>query len=143
MNWGYKILFVYIAFVAGTLFLVFRASGEKDDLVTADYYWQELKYQQRIDETTRTNALSAAVQYELHGNTLMINFPKDFAGKTINGEIQLYCPTDEQKDIKQSFTAKDDITSLEIPNGHKGTFELHLNWEVNGVNYYYEGKIIL
>jgi len=38
MNWGYKILFVYIAFVAGILAMVFGSSSQKVDLVTPDYY---------------------------------------------------------------------------------------------------------
>ena len=49
MNWGYKILFVYIAFIAGILLMVFKSSTQKRDLVTADYYAKELKYQERID----------------------------------------------------------------------------------------------
>ena len=46
MNWGYKILTVYIIFIAGILFLVFKSSNQNQDLVTKDYYEQELKYQQ-------------------------------------------------------------------------------------------------
>jgi hypothetical protein len=59
MNWGYKILFVYLAFVAGILLMVFKSSIQKRDLVTPDYYAKELKYQQRIDAVKKTQALSA------------------------------------------------------------------------------------
>ena len=51
MNWGYKILMVYVIFIAGILLLVFKSSSQNQDLVTEDYYEQELKYQQKIDET--------------------------------------------------------------------------------------------
>ena len=61
MNWGYKILFVYIAFVAGILAMVFGSSSQKVDLVTPDYYAKELKYQDKIDELGRVAALSAPV----------------------------------------------------------------------------------
>ena len=43
LSWGYKIMFVYTAFVAGIGFLAFKANNEKFDLVTKDYYDQELK----------------------------------------------------------------------------------------------------
>ena len=49
MNWGYKILLVFAVFVAGILFLVYKSSNQKMDLVTTDYYEKELKYQQKID----------------------------------------------------------------------------------------------
>ena len=140
MNWGYKILFVYIAFVAATLFLVFRASFQKDDLVTEDYYAQELKYQQRIDQTERTNALSAELHYAYSNGNLVINFPKDFNGKVLTGNIVLYCPSDENKDIKQSFTIADNALLVVVPRNYKGTFELHINWQAGGQQYYYEKK---
>jgi len=41
MNWGLKITLLYVGFVAMILTLVFKASGEKVDLVTKDYYAQE------------------------------------------------------------------------------------------------------
>jgi hypothetical protein len=62
MNWGYKILFVYAIFITGILFMVFKSATQKMDLVTPDYYAKELKYQEKIDESNRVNALSE----ELH-----------------------------------------------------------------------------
>ena len=50
MNWGYKILLVYLIFILGILFMVFKSSTQKTDLVTTDYYAKELKYQEKIDE---------------------------------------------------------------------------------------------
>ena len=64
MNWGYKILTVYIIFIAGILLLVFKSSTQNQDLVTKDYYEQELKYQQVIDATERANALSSEVKFQ-------------------------------------------------------------------------------
>ena len=143
MNWGYKILFVYLAFVVGILFLVFKVSGEKDDLVTADYYAQELKYQQRIDATNRGNALSAEVQEEVLGNRITLHFPKEFLNRKISGKALLYCPADENKDVNLNFSTSDGEAYLNIPNGRKGFFELQLNWEADSVTYYSVKKITL
>ena len=61
MNWGYKILLVYVVFVAGIMFLVFKSSSQKMDLVTTDYYAKELKYQQKIDAMNKVQKLSDTV----------------------------------------------------------------------------------
>ena len=143
MNWGYKILFIYIAFVAAILFLVLKASFQKDDLVTKDYYVQELKYQQKIDQMELTNALSAELQYVYSNGSLVISFPKDFNGKVLSGNIVLYCPSDEKKDIKQDFTIQDKVLSVPVPGNYKGAFELHINWEAGGQQYYYEKQIVI
>ena len=99
MNWGNKILIVYIVFVSGIGFMVYKASTQNADLVTTGYYAKELKYQEKIDEVKRVSALSAPVEFTIKDNTLTIQFPKDFAGKQLAGEVVLYCPSDEKKDI--------------------------------------------
>ena len=141
MNWGYKILIVYAVFVAGILFLVVKSSSQKMDLVTTDYYAKELKYQEKIDETTRVNALSAPVTYEIKNNELVILFPKDFAGKKLTGEATLYCPSDENKDVKQNFNIQDAPLIVSIPSIKTNEYELHLSWEADGLKYYFERKI--
>jgi len=143
MNWGYKILIVYAAFVAGILFLVFKSSNQKMDLVTTDYYAKELKYQEKIDETDRVNALSEPVTYEVSNNELVISFPKDFSGKKIQGEAMLYCPSDEDKDVRQKFDVQESLLVVPIPSIKTNEYELHLSWESGGLKYYFETKIII
>ena len=143
MNWGYRILMVYVFFVAGILFLVFKSSSQKMDLVTTDYYEKELKYQQKIDETNRVNALSATVSCEIKNGNMVILFPKDFAGKNITGEAVLYCPSDEDKDDTQKFNIMDTTLIVAIPSLKKNAYELHLSWQANGLDYYFEKKIII
>jgi len=143
MNWGYKILFVYLIFIVGMLYLVIKSSSQKMDLVTSDYYAKELKYQDKIDEISRTNALSEPVKYEIGFNKLLVFFPKDFAGKKISGTAEIYFPADEKKDSRLNFNMQDSIQSISIPTINRGLHELHLSWKVEGINYYYEKKIIL
>ncbi len=143
MNWGRKILIIYIVFVLGIVFMVYKASTQNADLVTTDYYAKELKYQEKIDEVKRVSALSAPVEYSIKDNALTIQFPKDFAGKQLAGEAVLYCPSDEKKDMKKNFTIKDEPLQMQIPAGNKGLYELHLSWQDGGVTYYFEKKIII
>ncbi len=143
MNWGTKILIVYVAFVLGIVFMVFKSASQNTDLVTTDYYAKELKYQDKIDEMKRTTALSASVECTIKNNALAIIFPKDFAGKKLVGEAVLYCPSDEKKDIKKSFTVLDEVLELPISAGSKGLYELHISWQAGGVTYYFEKKIFI
>ena len=143
MNWGYKILVVYVVFVAGILFMVFKSSEQKMDLVTTDYYAKELKYQDKIDATTRANALSADIQYVISDKQIVLHFPKEFAGKKMSGSAELYCPSDEDKDVKKDFTADNATVTINISTVNKGQQELHISWQVDGVDYYFEKKIFI
>ncbi len=143
MNWGTKILMVYIVFILGILAMVIKSSSQNTDLVTNDYYAKELKYQEKIDEMKRAAALSAPVEYKRKDNSLIIQFPKDFAGKKLTGEAVLYCPSDQKKDIKKRFTLLDESLQINIPAASKGLYELHVSWQDGSVTYYFEKKIII
>lgn len=143
MNWGYRILIVYAVFVVGIMFLVFKSSSQKMDLVTTDYYAKELKYQQKIDEINRVTALSAPITCEIKNGELIIVFPKDFKGKNITGEAVLYCPSDEGKDAVHKFNIQDAPLVVPVPSVNKNAYELHLSWQVDGWNYYFEKKIVI
>jgi len=143
MNWGKKIVLVYVVFVAGILFMVFKSSTQKADLVTTDYYAKELKYQDKIDEMNRVEALSAPVEFVVENNEVIIQFPKDFTGRRLTGEAVLYCPADENKDVKDSFSVQDEPLKIAIPAKNKGLHELHLAWKDGTVTYYFEKKIFI
>jgi len=143
MNWGAKIVVVYVVFIAGILFMVFKSSSEKADLVTDDYYAKELKYQEKIDEMNRVSALSTEVAVVIKDNELIVLFPKDFLGKRLIGEAVLYCPSDEKKDFKNNFSLQDEPLKISIPAKNKGLHELHLSWQDGGVTYYFEKKIFI
>lgn len=143
MNWGYKILVVYIVFVLGITFMVIRSSTQKTDLVTTDYYAKELRYQQKIDEMNRVSALSSPVKYEINNDQLVILFPKDFVGKKLAGEAVLYCPSDENRDIRKNFSVQDEPVLIPLSSVKAGQYELHLSWQEGTVTYYFENKIFI
>ena len=123
--------------------MVFKSSEQKTDLVTTDYYAKELKYQDKINEMNRVSALSSPVEYLVKDDSLIIRFPKDFAGKKLVGEAVLYCPSDENKDIKKNFSLQDEPLQILLPTAANRVYELHLSWQDSGVAYYYEKKIFI
>ena len=143
MSWGTKILIVFILFVGGILFMVIKSSIQKTDLVTTDYYAKELKYQDKIDEMKRVSALSAPVKYQLKDNKVIIDFPKDFNGKKLTGEALLYCPSDENRDIRQTFSILDEPLKMKVPVTKSGLYQLQLSWQDGKTSYYFENKIFL
>lgn len=143
MNWGYKILIVYLLFVAGIVLLVFKSANQKIDLVTPDYYAKELKHQDRIDAIKRTNALSSKLKYEVANNTIIITLPAEFNEKELKGEILLYCPSDNNKDIRKDFSTNNRTTAIELPSGINGSYDLQVSWNTETRDYYFEEKLFL
>ncbi|MBI1341998.1 MAG: hypothetical protein GC171_03580 [Terrimonas sp.] len=142
ISWGYKIAAVYILFVAGILFLAYKASHQHFDLVTENYYAAELKYQDVIDHQNNVSALSAPLEIRNSSNQVVISFPKDFAGQPITGEAYLYCPSDEKKDLRKKFEIHDLRYQLLLPGRFSGQYQLKLSWNSGGKEYYQEEKIM-
>jgi hypothetical protein len=141
MSWGYKIMFVYIAFVAGIGFLIFKASNQEFDLVTKDYYEQELKYQQVIDQSANASRLSMPLNIEKKEAELKISFPDEMKNKKKLVDFYLYYAADAKRDFRRSFELNENELAQALPVGMKGMYELKLTWETEGVKYYHEQKI--
>lgn len=141
MNWGKKIILIYAIFVSGIMFMVFESSSQKIDLVTTNYYAKELKYQDRIDEQKRVDELLDTIGYKIGNEKLVIVFPKDFAGKTIIGDAVMYAPSNEDNDIKQSFSVKDENVEIPLSIIKKGFYNLQLSWKADALSYYFETNI--
>ena len=143
MNWGYRILTIYIIFIAGILFLVFKASSQNQDLVATDYYEQELKFQERIDENARANALSTTIDVKVCDQSLLIAFPAELKGVEVNANILLYCSADKKKDWERTVSTTSAALSLPIGAGQHGVYDAKITWTANDIRYYSQQKLII
>lgn len=143
ISWGHKIAGAYFLFVAGIVFLVVKASGEKYDLVTKDYYAEELKFQQVIDQTANANALSMPVQVEKGKNEILIRFPGEMKDKEMEVDFYLYYAADATKDFRKTVRMNALEFKQQLPIGFSGKYDLKLSWQADGKKYYHEKKIFL
>ncbi len=143
MNWGTKIMIVFGLFVSGMLYMVYKAGSHNIDLVTTDYYEQELKYQQTIDAVERTNTLSAQVVCKMNGNVIDILFPAEMKGNGLIADVWLYCITNKDRDLKKQFSTSEGKISMPFLPANKGQHEVKVSWEFNGQTYYHKQKITL
>jgi hypothetical protein len=142
-NWGVKITAVYILFVMGIMYLVIQSSRQSVDLVTPDYYAEEIQYQEKINQTRRAEALSAPIQYSLREQLLEIRFPSEFKGKEINGTVLLYYPADSKKDLTVPIRTEANKMTLTIPDKSSGMHILQVTWKSGGEAYYFEEPLFI
>jgi hypothetical protein len=143
MNWGHKIVIVYLLFVGGIVFLAIISSQQKFDLVQKDYYGAELKYQEVIDASVRAQKQIGGIKLLVNDKTLTIQLPDTFKDKEVVGVAHLYFAADENKDIIKTFKCSDALLTLPIMPTMKGNYTLKLDLVKEGVSFYYEQKIFL
>jgi len=143
MSWGYKILGVYLVFVTGIVFLVIKSSNQKVDLVTKDYYEQELMYQDKINETARASKLTGAITCEVKGQQILVKLPAEMSGQDVSADVLLYCPSDSRKDVSRQIQTNNGQLLMDFPAGYKGQFEVKVNWKAGGQAYYTTQKLFI
>ena len=78
MNWGLRIIILYLSFVALIVTLVSLCMGRKVELVSKDYYKQELEYQGKIDAIKNEGALNSSPEIIMDQKNLYITFTPEF-----------------------------------------------------------------
>jgi len=144
MNWGRSLILVFVVFAAFMGYLVYRASGTHFDLVSKEYYKDELRYQDKIDGFRNAAALDAVQLRVDSAGILQIRFPEQMKGKPVQGSLWLYCKTDAGKDVH--IPLAEDTTGLRVFNVSgrpSGKYLAKLHWEVLSVPYEFEQEIII
>lgn len=139
MSWGNRILLVIIVFVVLMGYLVYNSVNTPYELVSEEYYKDELNYQQLIDGSKKAQELSAPASLTNQGTGLVLQLPAEMKGKPIKGNLHFYCPTDQTKDVQFPLAvdtaARQTVSMEKIPPGN---YTVKIGWEANGIFYYSE-----
>jgi hypothetical protein len=144
LNWGYRVAILYAGFAGLIIYFVTRSINEKIDLVTPDYYAQELKYQDKIESTNRNNSLEQPLTIGLTDAGISVKFPLEMKGKNITGSILLFRPSDNTKDRTIAINTGAGFEQL-IPSTElaKGMYRVKVEYQSDGISYYAEKQIVV
>lgn len=141
-HWGTRIFLIYGLFVAGVLAMVIYFMNQDVDLITEDYYKDEIKYQERIDKISRTKELSEDISFIFDGRNLKLKYPGAFSPVNIKGNVLFYRPSDLKEDVM--LDVKPDtagLQAIDVSGLKKGMWKVQVDWMVNNTSYYSESII--
>jgi nitrogen fixation protein FixH len=139
MNWGNRLLLVFIVFAGGMSYMVYRCMQSPVVLADKEYYKNELAYQQVIDGTNKANALSMPVRLNSAENKIIVEFPPEMRDLPLNGHVLFYCAADESKDrnVKLDISGGGRLEidrKLLVP----GYYTVKITWRSGSNDYYAE-----
>jgi len=142
INWGWKIVILYSAFVVMILTLVYKSTQNKIEIVTPDYYQKELAYQSQIDKEQRTQHLKEQLHWQVNGKQVHLKFPAEVAGKNVKAEILFYRANDSNQDFTMNALADSTGSCLVTSDKfEKGVYQMQIDWTAEGVSYYNKATI--
>jgi hypothetical protein len=143
MNWGNKLVVVFIVFGCFIGYLVYRAVTTKYDLVSKDYYKDELRYQDKIDRIKNASKISD-VKVEQDAEAVIIHLPQEQKGFAITGDVFFYCITDDRNDYHTVLQVDSSNKQIFLKKAlQKGAYELKINWQLGKELYYSEQKLMI
>ena len=145
INWGYKILILYAAFVGGILFLVYKCSQQDVDLVSENYYEKELKFQDQINRSNNVAISGNAIKSTFTDNNsrLLLTYPANAAGKTVSGEIHMFRPDNSKLDLKIPVDMTAGLQYIDVSKMAKGFWRMQVSWQIGEMPLYQEEKIYI
>jgi len=141
MNWGYKLMFVFIAFAAMMTYLAYRAFKTEFELVDKEYYRNELRYQQVIDGVNRANSLKSQPIVKQEGNDIVLQMPVEMKSESLSGSIFFYCASDSKKDRRFTLMINSEGKQSFQDLLKAGYYTVKIDWNNDGKNYYAEKHI--
>jgi hypothetical protein len=112
------------------------------ELVEKDYYKSELRYQQVIDASNRTNELSTSVSLAQSENGITLQLPEEMKNKSITGDILFYCAYDKKKDKKFVLQVNEHgEQQFPLTDIASGNYTVKINWVHDGKTYYSEKSL--
>ena len=114
ITWPVAIGLIYGSFVLILLGFVVFSSFNSVDLVSHDYYAQELKYQQHIDRVERTEEQNKDIRfnYDQSSQLLELQFPADLPQNDIKGKIVFFRPSDANLDHALDISPSPDARQI-------------------------------
>lgn len=134
---------VISAFIGFALFigtLVFICAREDINLVSVNYYQEELVHQQKIDQQQNMLRLKEQPLIILENKQVKLTF----AGfnKLTKGVLKLTRPSDAKLD--QDFKLNQDTQqNFLLRISEKGLYRVTMQWTMNGKDYYFEKLMVL
>lgn len=143
-NWALGMVLLYGGFAAFVLGFLLYSSFQKVELVTPNYYEQEIRYQDQIEKIRRTKALSESLTWSLSGRMLTIRFPEALKDKVISGTVTFYRPSDSSMDRKVPLAVGASLLQdFPLASLAAGWWKMKVEWTAGTESYYHEEEFNL
>ncbi len=146
-NWGHGITIFLVIFVVTTVsvvVLIITDDTYNHELVSENYYEDELKFQEEIDKVNDASKLTSNVKYRVSKEGVLITFPSDFDYAKVSGNIEMKRPSKKILDFVMPVELDENYQIL-IPaqKAIQGKWKMVIDWKVGEQEFMYKANIRL
>jgi nitrogen fixation protein FixH len=126
--------------------MVQQAMRTTVDLVSPDYYQQELAYGQRMQSVARTAALPAPVEltHDAAAREVQLQLPASLAGQAVQGQLHFFRPSDKELDFALPLQLSADLQQhLSTAAMRPGYWRVRLDFTAGEQAYFVEKELTI
>jgi hypothetical protein len=138
INWGTGIVLAFVGFISFIMYFIITMNVDKrfeHELVTEDYYAEELAYQNDIDKLNNAKTLLENISYKKSDKGLVLKFPEALNFEHITGKVFLYRPSNKQLDFETTISLSNPYLLIPDKRLVDGRWNIKIDWQYKG-NYY-------
>jgi nitrogen fixation protein FixH len=144
--WPHAILAWFLVFASALAAWITFAVRQNMDLVQADYYEEEVRFQSQLDRLNRTAALQSevAITHDAVAREVTLRLPPRHLSPGPSGEIHFYRPSNAALDVRVPL-ALDAAGRQRIPTEALlgGLWRMRVRWSAGGQEYFYEQVLVV
>lgn len=143
--WPASIIGFFIVAILFIVTFITWAVHQREDLVSADYYEREVRFQSQLDSMNRSQAFAtqSVVTFEPAQQTIIITLP---AAQTwgATGNIHLYRPSDARLDREVPLALNaEGIQRLDSKKLPAGLWKVRVQWSAGGQKYFLDQPVVV
>ncbi|MFA5297911.1 MAG: FixH family protein [Lutibacter sp.] len=145
ISWPTGIVIAMSAFIIFILSFVYKATfmAQYDhQLVSEDYYKDELNYQLEIDKLNKAAELREDITLTKVAEGLLINFPIEFDAKKITGTISFQRPSNNKIDFQFPINLTTSSYLIAKKDLVEGIWNVKIEWTANNNVYLFKDKLM-
>ena len=144
-TWGHGVALALASFIGFILYLIliFPIGKQNSELVSDNYYPDELNYQKIIDAKKNAEKLTQKPFFAQLPYGVRIAFPKEIIDANAQVHYELYSTNDKNKDKKENIQIDANNTFL-IPKEQFsiGSYTLKVSWKKSDKDYQVDYDVI-
>ena len=144
--WPISIVAFFVVAICGVVGFAIFCIHHKEELVAADYYEQEVRYQDQLDRAHRASSLQAPakINYSAESHLITVLMPAAHVSPALKGWVQLYRPSAASMDQKFALQVNDSgAQTIDAKSLTDGLWHVRISWNLNGEDYYFDQKVVI
>src|SRR5262249_39768795 len=144
--WPHAILAWFVVFSSAMAAWITFALRQTTELVSTDYYEEEVRFQNQLDRMNRTAAVrgEVAVLCDAAQAQVTLRLPADHVAQHPSGRIRFYRPSDARLDFEVPLAlAEPGLQRIDVSARRGGQWKVRVQWKAGEQDYFFEQIVVL